>query len=320
MIKRSGRLLLPLLAGALVLGGCESSSGLGGDGTARVSIQLTDAPGDLKQAQVRITRIYLQGTLAGDTAAGRQEFTPQTTEWIDLLTLAGGNLKTLVQNATIPAGTYQQMRVVIDGAYVVTRDDRVFATPGAQLPAGVTSTGELKCPSCSTSGFKVIFPGGIQVEDGTTLVVDFDVNQSFGHEAGKSGKFILKPVLIGARKGSGESLASISGTVALQNVTLPVACGGESLNQSALLTRVVPTATAGETVKTGTTNGQGQFRIGALSAGSYTLGVAPVGFANGDTLSFTAAASPASVTLASGESRTGVGYTVSAATCKVKAG
>lgn len=315
MVTRYGRLLLPLLAGTLVLGACESSSGLTGGDSARLTIQLTDAPGDLKEARVKISKVILQGTVAGDSTASRQEFTPATSEYIDLLKLAGGKFQDLVSGVTVPPGTYTQLRLVVSDAYVVTSDNRVFATSGAQLPAGTSSAGELKCPGCGQSGFKVNFPGGIAVDAGSnTLLVDFDVKQSFGHEAGKSGKFILKPVLIGIKKSSGATTGTISGTVSLaQGVALP-ACGG----QAALdLTRFVPTATTGTTVRTGATTAAGAYTVANLTPGSYTLGTDRVGFANGDTLTFAATPTPATVAVAAGQNAT-ASYSVTAATCKVK--
>jgi hypothetical protein len=317
MATRHGKFLLPLLA--LALGACESSSDLTGGSDARLTVQLTDAPGDLKEAQVKISKIILQGTLAGDSSSSRQEFAVSNAGYINLLTLAGGNFTNLVSNVTVKPGTYTQLRLVVDEAYVVTNDNRVFATSNAQLPSNVKATGELKCPGCSQSGFKVNFPGGIEVnQSSNVLLIDFDVKQSFGHEAGKSGKFIFKPVLHGVRKASkDESLGRISGTVSLaQGVTLP-SCGGSAVT----LAKFIPSATTGTTVRTGETeaaNGQFNFRVSNLPAGSYTLGASPTVFSNGDTLTFTATATPATLTLASGENRTGVSYSVTAATCTPK--
>ncbi len=314
MVARSRSVLFPLLAGALFLGACEASTGSLEPGEARLTVQLTDAPGDLKEARVKVSKIILQGAGTGDSTSARQEFTVTSGEWINLLDLAGGKLQNLVSGVTVQPGTYSQLRLVVDGAYVVTRDNKVYATSGAALPSGVTSTGELKCPGCAQSGFKVIFPGGITVADATTLLIDFDVNQSFGHEAGNSGKFILKPVLIGTRRTEGTQPGSIGGTVSLaQGVAIP-ACGGQATLD---LTRFVPTATSGTTLKTGTTTAAGAYTIGAVAPGTYALGVDRVGFANGDTLSFAATATPASVTVAPGAASTAA-YSVTSATCKVK--
>lgn len=311
MLVRNRGVLSSLLAGALVLGACDGSSGSLDPGGSTLTVQLTDAPGDLEEAQVKISKIILQGTSTGDSASARQEFPVTPADWIELTALSGGRLRELVSGAVVQPGTYSQLRLVVDDAYIVTRDGRVFATSGAQLPAGTVADGELACPSCAQSGFKVQFPGGIEVSgDTTTLLVDFDVSQSFGHEAGRSGKYVLRPVLIGTRRTT--PLGSIGGTVTLaQGVTLP-ACGGVDVPD---LTRFVPTATAGGTLRTGTTQADGTFSIASLPAETYALGVDRVGFANGDTLTFTATATPASVAVAAGTTAT-AHYSVASATCQ----
>lgn len=319
MISKHLKLSAPLLAATLALTACESGDPLTSDDqAARLTVQITDAPGDLAEAWVRIDKVLLLQSGQGEGESGqRVELTPKSAEWINLLTLAGGKVADLVTE-TVEPGTYGQLRMVVCNMYIKTRSGQIIATPGADLPAGVTPSagGELKLTSQCKSGFKVNFAGeGIAVDEGsTTLVVDFDVAQSFVHQAGRSGKWIVKPTLHGVRK---EKDGAIRGTVALQNVTLPVACGGESLTQSALLAKVVPTATAGATVRTGTTTGQGEFKIAHLAPDTYTLGVDKLGFANGDTLSFAATASPASVQVETGVNASAA-YTVTAATCKAK--
>lgn len=322
MVTRNGKLLFPLLAGALVLGACDSGSGsLDGGPTAgatsTLSIQLTDAPGDLKEAWIKIDKVVLQGTESNDSTSGRQEFTVQNAGWVDLIKLAGGKVQDLVNGATIKPGTYSQVRLIVSGVYIRTNGNEVYATSGAQLPAGVTAKGEMKCPSCSTSGLKVEFPGGVKI-DGTnagTLVIDFDVNQSFAHEAGKSGMWVMKPVLRAAKKGGddhNESTGEIEGKVALaQGVTIP-ACGGQT---GLTLAKFVPTATSGTTVKTGVVRENSEYKIAAVAPGTYTLGVDRVGFANGDTLTFTATADPRTVTVKAGEDAKS-NYSVTGATCK----
>lgn len=178
------------------LAACQDTAG---NDSTRLTIQLTDAPGDVIAAQVTISEIYLQGD-DSDPAnpAGRVNLlsTPVST---DLLTLAN-DVATLV-DMDVPSGTYAQLRFVIDGAYLRVDDGNggevVYSTPDyAEAPAQVD--GELKCPSCSQSGLKVTMPGGL-VLDGSpaSVVVDFSVADSFGHEAGQSGKWVMHPSLKG---------------------------------------------------------------------------------------------------------------------------
>jgi len=224
---------------ALPLTACGESSGPNGDG--RISLLLTDAPGDVLAAVVTIDEIYLQGE--DGRVVLRDE--PVTT---DLLTLANDTYL-LVDDAPVPAGQYGQLRFVISGGYIEVEDEaggsRFFATSPdyAGLPAGVVPDGELRMPSFDASGFKVSMPGGLLDVDGTQriLLVDFDVQQSFGQEAGQSGAWVLRPVIKATnvtfaatitaevRLGDGVTLPQVGGqdvTLAQAGVTLEDGAGG----------------------------------------------------------------------------------------------
>jgi hypothetical protein len=310
MTKKHGRLALPLLA-ALAMAACDG--GTGGSGDARVSIRLTDAPGDLKEAWVRIDRIYLKGGAADSTSSGGTDLLTTRTGWVDLLTLSGGRTAELVNGAVVPAGRYSEMRMVVCEAYVVADNGDVYATRDAVLPAGVTADGQLQVPSGCSSGFKIKFKGGEPVElesESTIMTVDFDVSQSFGHQAGNSGRWIMHPVLHATAVGFA---GGIGGTVALaQGVALPT-CGGSVV----AVTAFVPQATAGAETFTSAVGADGRYRI-TVAPGTYTMGYAPaLSFANGDSLKVTAAPSVASATVATGGVTT-VDFSITAATCKPK--
>jgi hypothetical protein len=188
-------------AAAVLVAACSDSSGPEGD--RRVSVLLTDAPGDILEAHVTIDRIYLQ---AGDDDTednGRVVLMDEPVT-VDLLTLQD-EMMTLVQNAEIPEGEFGQLRFVISGGYIVVEgeegtDPRIFATSEdyAELPEDAVVSGQLKMPSFSTSGLKVNFVSGLVLDEETTLLVDFDVEESFGHEAGASGMWVMHPVLKGS--------------------------------------------------------------------------------------------------------------------------
>lgn len=197
------RRLASTAAVALILAlGCEGD-GLGSD-EARFTLLLTDAPGDVTAAVVTISSIYLQGGSSDEEADDEEGRVYLRTEPVttDLLTLVD-DVATLVDGVVIPAGDYGQIRFVIEGAYLeVETDDggtAIFATPGyAEAPE--TVDGELKCPSCSQSGIKVNFQGALNLEgEDETVLVDFDVSETFGKEAGNSGKWIMQPSLKGSR-------------------------------------------------------------------------------------------------------------------------
>lgn len=301
-MKRNRSLLtLPLLAAGLMLGACDSSPTASDD--ARLTILLTDAPGDFLEAQVKIEQIYLQGD------EGRVFLLENGTEYVDLLTLSGGKTAELVEDAVVPAGSYSELRFVVCDAYVRTKDDKVYATAGATLPAGVTADGTLHMPSACQSGFKVKLPGGsVDLEnESKVLVVDFDVSQSFGRQAGASGKWVMQPVLHAT-----DFVASggITGTVTFQEgLTLPTACGGETFGtaegQVPLITKFIPRAQDGETVRSGVTSASGQYSISFIAPATYTMTYASeITYENGEKLTFTATATPETVTVGSGGSAT----------------
>lgn len=193
----TGRARPLIAAAAIILGaiapltGCSDSTSAG---NAKLSVLLTDAPGDMKTAVVTIDEIYLQGS--GRVVLMDQ---PVTT---DLLTLADSTAE-LVKDAVVPAGSYGQLRFVVSGAYIEVENGdgttSIYATSPdyAGLPAGAQVAGTLQTPSFDTSGLKVNIPDGalhLAAEE-KILLVDFDVSQSFGHEAGGAGSWVMHPVL-----------------------------------------------------------------------------------------------------------------------------
>jgi hypothetical protein len=184
-----------LILGVCGLAACQDATG---NDTTPVTVLLTDAPGDVLEAWVTISEIYLQGDDSDEASEGGRVTLLSEPFETDLVTLVG-DFATMVDGFEVPSGTYGQLRFVVDGGYLVVDDGGdglVYATPGYELPEGVEADGELMCPSCSHSGLKVTMPGGL-VLDGTaaTLVVDFSVEDSFGHEAGQSGKWVMHPSL-----------------------------------------------------------------------------------------------------------------------------
>lgn len=212
-------------AAALALASCGDSSGPSGE--SRLSLLLTDAPGDVLAAVVTIEEIYLQGE--DGRVVLRDD--PVTTNLLEL----ANDTYLLVDDAPVPAGTYGQLRFVVSGGYVEVEQDGGSAfyasSPDYEgLPDGATVSGELRMPSFGQSGFKVTVPEGLLEFDGDDriLLVDFDVAESFGHQAGNSGAWVMHPVVKATdvifaasitaelRLGDGVTLPQVNG----QDVTL----------------------------------------------------------------------------------------------------
>lgn len=172
-----------------------------------LTLLLTDAPGDIRKAVVTIEKIYLQPDSNYDATADRVILMDDPIT-VDLLTLAD-TTQTLVDSLSIPAANYAQLRFVISGAYIAvegadTASRLIYATSTtyAGLPSGTTPDGQLITPSWGSSGLKVQLPGNaltIVDDSTTTLLIDFDVSQSFGKAAGQSGKWIMSPLIQASR-------------------------------------------------------------------------------------------------------------------------
>jgi hypothetical protein len=189
--------LVTLLSTVLAASACDDSGGPAGAGDpTSVTVVLTDAPGDVVHAWVDIGEVYLQGGDGEDEdSGGRVTLFSGPSGPLDLIALIDEveELATVV----IPAGRYGQLRIVLDGAAIELENGEVYATDGFDPPGTLPVTGELVCPSCSTSGFKVLLQGRELdlLDDEELLVLDFDAGESFVKEAGMSGRWIVTPVI-----------------------------------------------------------------------------------------------------------------------------
>jgi predicted small secreted protein len=304
MMRRFREHAVLVLALTLLPAACDGDSGVGTD-TGKVSILLTDAAGDFRSAVVTIAEVSLQGD-GGTTVLMDEEVTT------DLLTLAN-DVATLVEEAPVPAGRYTQLRFLITGGYIEVEDEdgstRIYASPDYEhVPAGATVAGTLHMPSYGTSGLKVNLPGGGINVDGEerVLLVDFDVSQSFGREAGNSGRWVMTPVVKAtAFELSGSVVASVqlADTVELPEI------GGEPLTLGAFKARLTNEAGGVEELDLADADGDGVFEaeFRYLIPGKFTLElVAPEGIAVATDVDL-----PLEVEVGSGEKET-VAITVTA--------
>lgn len=210
MLRRVRR-TLPGLMAVLALVGCDSTAP---DGTSRLSILLTDADGDVEQAVVKIERIELVGGAGGPLVL-------DDGGWMGDLTDLTNDFVTLVDETVVPQGSYAQLRVIVSeaciGVDVGEGPDQLYVSPGAtSVVCEGDAAGSLQMPSFAQSGIKVIFQGPIEVtSDQKIVLIDFDVEQSFGKKAGNSGQWVMDPTILGID-------LTFSATV---NVTVELASG-----------------------------------------------------------------------------------------------
>lgn len=315
--------LLTLMASACSDSPTDSEVGAA---EARLSVYLKDAPGDVDAVWLQIDDVVLVGD------SGQVSVLAEPTDLIEVSALVD-DVTALVEEADVPPGRYTEVRLVLGGAVLQT-GDHVHATAGTEPPDGMTADGSLQCPSCAQSGIKVKLADAFTLEEGDHgFLMDVDITQSFGHQAGRSGKWVMHPVVFGSVEDpddieDGTATASIAGTVVLATedtggpVVVP-ACGGQERS----LADFVPTATASTLVDeegepllfTGSTEAGDDgyaFGIAAMRGDAYTLGYAAETVFDDEMLEWTATVEPTSVTVgAEGAGPTGVAYTVTGVTC-----
>jgi len=313
----------PRLALALAATACHDSSSPGEP--AHLSVHLTDRAGEVSRVWLDLGQVYLQGG-----SESRVNLFDGPSGWIEVTELVG-TTQMLVADAEVDPSLYHQLRMVILAAVLETELGDVYVSGDpAELPAGLTATGELRCPSCEQSGLKVIIPSdGMDIGEGDSfaMILDFDVPQSFGHDAGGSGMWVMHPTIFGVllEDANGDGIpdnlqpGAIQGTVMLDGgVSIPECPSGTARG----LDDFVPFATAvtlvddlmSPIVRAGVTEAGGGFSIDFLQADDYDLGYQGQLDFVGASLVFTADVIPMQVPV-SDDLVDGVEYTITEAQC-----
>ena len=177
-----------------------SGSGTVGGTTGTLGIGLTDATTDQYQAiYITIDEVQVKKQGEGEEEAGwLTVLTPEQT--FNLLELVNGVIADLGL-AELEAGEYGQMRLIL-GELPETLDTNIMGVehPHANylIKTGEGSieelTEELKVPSGYQTGIKIVHGFTIAAGGATELILDFDACKSVV-QAGKSGKWLLKPTI-----------------------------------------------------------------------------------------------------------------------------
>jgi Domain of unknown function (DUF4382)/Carboxypeptidase regulatory-like domain len=218
------------LALIAVLASCTTpSSG------SKVSLLLTDAPADEASAlQVNFGTIELLGDSSPVTISTNGGS-------FDVLQLQNGQTA-LMGEATIPDGSYSQLRVVVKDATITVN--------------GVAET--IMVPSGAQTGLKINIKPPLQASNGKTSVITLDFNARRVVERGNSGNgYLLTPTAITA--------TTVSGTLEGQVVDAQGV-----LLAGATISVLDSTSTEVTSAVTGT---DGKFKIITLLEGSYSVNV-----------------------------------------------
>ncbi|MDT8342503.1 MAG: DUF4382 domain-containing protein [Longimicrobiales bacterium] len=212
---------VPALLLALLAGACDSTDPVGvnpedpsADPTAAgeaatLRLLLTDAPSDyIAEANVDIGRVELIPAGDGPPIVLAED---GTDGYVNLLDFQQAATMVLAE-AEIEAGTYAQLRLIVEGAKVTLAEGFHFRDGSQEM--------DLKVPSGAQTGIKLVLKDGngdpLEIVPGEmVLVLDFDVNRSFvaqgnPHTPAGLKSMLFKPTI----KVTGlDVAASISGTV-----------------------------------------------------------------------------------------------------------
>jgi hypothetical protein len=177
-------------AGLVACGGGGEGGGGGGGapatGSGTLRVALTDSPAcGYDQVNVTVERVRVHTSMAAnDSDMGWTDIAVSAPRKINLLDLQNGAIAELGQ-ATLPAGTYTQIRLVLGANRGGSPANSVVPTGGSELP--------LDTPSAQQSGLKLI--NGFTVKPGelTDIVIDFDACKSIVTRG--NGSYGLKPVM-----------------------------------------------------------------------------------------------------------------------------
>lgn len=171
MTRTMLRTLKGLTLAIALLAGCQSPD------MATMNVRLVDGPSlEYSEINVHVLRVEISKAGGGWIPLGEPDVI------VNLLSLTGGVAQTLVEGASIPAGGYGQLRLVL-------------APTGNTI---VTADGEhpLKVPSGVQSGVKLNVHFDVAPHTTKDVFIDFDAHRSiFVHQAGASTQYILRPVV-----------------------------------------------------------------------------------------------------------------------------
>jgi hypothetical protein len=198
--------ILATFLGTALLAGCGGGGDAGAPANGQLTLGITDAPVDGATAVVvKFTGVELKPE--GGSAISIS-LSPAAS--IDLLALAGGNSRTLLDAHTVPAGRYEWVRLLIE-AEQNQSSSYIDLSTGERFPLFV--------PSGSESGLKLIRGFTVAAGSITNFTIDFDLRKSVIAPPGQSPNYLLKPVL---RIVDNLRVGTIAGTVA--SALVPVDC------------------------------------------------------------------------------------------------
>jgi hypothetical protein len=183
----------------------------------KIKVHITDAP--FPYTLVESATIVIQEVRARDTATDTWQTLFTGMAEIDLVPLTGGVSQLLV-DAAVPPGTYDEVRLIVDGGEVMLKPEAIVEGDSHLF---TKANGGLHCPSAAQSGVKVKLDEPIVVvtQLSADLMLDFDLSKNFvfngpmTHAPGVK-RVLFTPVI---RATNTSTAGSLAGDVFTDNAT-----------------------------------------------------------------------------------------------------
>jgi hypothetical protein len=266
-MKHLRSVLAVALAGGAILSACSSDTT--GSGAGKVTVRMTDAPfpfSEVSAVDVFVVRVDARTSAVSD---GQTANADDNSGWttiatpnavIDLMQLNGGQMTTL-GSASLPNGTYNGFRLIIDPAQSgITLTDNSHPT--------------IIWPSASRTGVKINLASPLTVSsDSSVLLIDFDIGSSFvmrGNNIRNNG-LLFKPVIHAAE--ITDVSASVNGVVMADSLKgTPVDSATVELLTDG---STVDDTVSADVVRSTFSDANGRYAFNFLVPGSYEIRVTP---------------------------------------------
>lgn len=160
---------------------CACGGGSAGSGTGSLSVNMADTPVDNATSVV----VDFTGLELHNTNGTTVDITFPSAKQIDLLKLQNGVTGALTQGESVPAGSYDWMRLDVLANKDTQGQSYITLATGGQYP--------LYIPSGSQTGLKLVSPFTVAQGSTTQLIIDFNLRQSITSTDGQN--YVLVPAL-----------------------------------------------------------------------------------------------------------------------------
>ncbi len=229
-MKKKIRLLFILTPMMFWMFSCSSNN----NESSRLTVTLTDSPGDYDAVNVDIQSVQVHSSSSADTVNGWVTLANSNVGMVNLLDYTNGHELTL-SDASFPTGNISQVRLVL------ATDNTVSVNGNAM---------DLVTPSAQQSGLKLKVNADLKAGITYKFVLDFDAAKSVVKTG--NGTYILKPVISVITTAESGSISGVV-TPASENVAVLVMSGSDTV-----ATSYAPA-------------GSDQYLVSSVPAGSYSL-------------------------------------------------